>query len=112
MLGSKKWAFQKFGYTDPTITTENITISQQLQLPYKPPQEPNTYGFSDDAVSWEYRTLGCEYSYLSNEYTELTPFHCQVTFTSCENVLLPSQWRSDTCHHIKHVAVECCIQSF
>ena len=49
MLGSKKGAFQKFGYSDPTITTENITISQQRQLPYKPPQEPNTYGFSDDA---------------------------------------------------------------
>ena len=48
MLGSKKFAFQKFGYTDPTITTENITISQQRQLPYKPPQEPNTYGFGDD----------------------------------------------------------------
>ena len=48
LLGQKKGAFQKFCYTDPTITTENITISQHLQLPFKPPQESNTYGFSDD----------------------------------------------------------------
>ena len=38
-------------------------------------------------------TLEHEYSYLSNEYTELTQFHCQVNFTSCKNVL-PSQVRS------------------
>jgi len=59
MLGSKKVSLPKICYTDPTITTENITILQQL--PYKPPQEPNTYGFSDDAChASEYGTLGSE----------------------------------------------------
>ena len=64
------WALQKFCLTIDRFD-EYGKLANCCCL-YKQPQEPNTYGFTDDVCLLWIRILSHEYSYLSLEYTFLS----------------------------------------
>ena len=68
MLDSEIRALHKF-FCWTVMNTPKHWASALQGCSYKPPQEPNNCGFSDDSHPlWIYGTLGHEYTELDYEY--------------------------------------------